>query len=81
MQVDGIDVQELPVGTQVEVSVSHGPWSGVVWDIGLVDNYWSALRLLVQFASGTDEDLHRLVPLMVCPTGTLTTAAPSGLAA
>ena len=63
-QIDGIDVQELPVGTQLEVSVSHGPWSGVVWDIGLLENYWSSLRLLVQFASGTDEDLHRLVPLM-----------------
>ena len=63
-QIDGIDVQELPVGTQLEVSVSHGHWSGDVWDIGLLENYWSSLRLLVQFASGTDEDLHRLVPLM-----------------
>ena len=35
-----------------------------MWDIGLLENYWSSLRLLVQFASGTDEDLHRLVPLM-----------------
>lgn len=34
-QIDGIDVQEPPIGTRLEVSVSHGHWSGVVWDIGI----------------------------------------------